>query len=535
MKRLVLTFALPALLLAAVPGAVAAPPARHLGQTATGGTAVGPCMCTALQFGDLGLEKASYLLPFDGVITKSGFYVGEEVNTGDSVQVRAFRRGATNHATVTGDGTTHLLPGLPTQSVSSFYERMPVSAGDVLGGRFKINSGSIDATPVQFNTSAPADEVGATLGSPALGETFETGGIGTKLRVNVEAVLEPDDDHDGYGDVSQDLCPGSPIGGGPCSGSLFGSDFQKNHGGVSGSGFDALYVQRSIGGTSTAAPSDGVVVRWRLLGAPTGDFGIKVISPTTGSSFQILRSSPTEHVTTESSPTIGKITSFATRLPIPAGGYLGLATPSLSTPESALPSPGSSLAKLHDGPDGTVYSEAGTITTQEFGYDADIEPDADHDGYGDVTQDSCPGTPSVHDGQCPVIDVFPPAETPKITGLEVAPKKFRVKAKGTSAKLKLKLSEAATVAFGIEAKKTCASKGKGKKARCKPGFHSVQTITQKLPAGQDTVPYSARLRGQVLLQPGSYRVTAVPTAGGVTGKAAQTTFKVLPPRHRAGH
>ena len=499
---------------------------------------MGPCVCTALQFGDLGLENASYLLPFDGVITKSGFYVGEEVNTGDSVQVRAFRRGATKHATVTGDGATHLLPGLPTQSVSNFYERMPVSAGDVLGGRFKINSGSIAATPVQFNTSAPTDEVGATLGTPALGETFETGGIGTKLRVNVEAVLEADEDHDSYGDVSQDLCPGSPIGGAPCSGSLFGSDFQKNHGGVSGSGFDALYVQRGIAGASTAAPFDGVVVRWRLLGAPTGDFGIKVISPTTGSSFQILHSSPTEHVTAESSPTIGKVTSFATRLSIPAGGYLGLATPSLSTPESAFPSPGSSLAKLHDGPDGTVYNEAGTITTQEFGYDADIEPDADHDGFGDITQDSCPGVAAVHDGQCPVIDVFPPpAPAPKITGLEVVPKRFRVKAKGGSAKLKLTLSREATVAFGIEAKKACGGKGKGKKARCKPGFHSVQTITQKLPAGQNAVPYSARLRRhgrEAPLAPGAYRVTAVPTAARLTGKAAQATFTVLAPR-RSGH
>jgi hypothetical protein len=31
---------------------------------------------------------------------------------------------------------------------------------------------------------------------------------------------------------------------------------------------------------------------------------------------------------------------------------------------------------------------------------ATIEPDADHDGYGDETQDSCPAIPTIHDGPC---------------------------------------------------------------------------------------------------------------------------------------
>ena len=37
-------------------------------------------------------------------------------------------------------------------------------------------------------------------------------------RVNLEAVLEPDEDNDGYGDFSQDLCPGSPIALSACAG-----------------------------------------------------------------------------------------------------------------------------------------------------------------------------------------------------------------------------------------------------------------------------------------------------------------------------
>jgi hypothetical protein len=514
--------------------AQATPAPQRFGQPSP--TGIAPCSCSALQFTDAHLAAGTYEVPYDGVLTKSSFGIGL-TQVGDWVQARTFEPTSANTAKVISQGEKHLTFGLTAGTVNFFYEREPAFAGDVLGARFNTGAGGIDYTPFLFESTLASDVEGSVqtgVGNfPEVGDAFTVSSTASKRRVNVEAVLEPDEDRDGYGDVSQDLCLGSPVGNAACSGTLFGSNFEGNHGGSGGSGFDALYIQRAVRGASTAAPFDGVVVRWRVLTRNTSDYGIRVVSPTTGSSFNVLGSSATEHVAFGPSPIIGGVTTFQTRLPIPAGGYVGLATASMSQPESVFPSPGSTLAKLHDGTDGTVYNESGAISTQELAYDADIEPDADHDGYGDITQDSCPGTALEHDGQCPVIDVFPPPTTPKITGLEVVPKKFRVKAKGSSAKLKLTLSREATVAFGIEAKKTCGGKGKGKKARCKPSFHVVQTITQRLPAGQDAVPYSARLRGQAPLRPGSYRVTAVPTATNVTGKAAQATFKVLPPHHRA--
>jgi len=516
----------------------AAPAPQRLGQPSP--TGIAPCTCSALQFTDAHLAAGTYEVPYDGVLTKSGFGIGL-TQVGDWVQARSFEPTNANTAKVISQGEKHPTFGLTAGTVNFFYEREPAFAGDVLGARFNTGAGGIDYTPFLFESTLASDVEGSVQtgagGFPEVGDAFTVSATASKRRVNVEAVLEPDEDHDGYGDVSQDLCPGSPLGNTACSGALFGSNFEGNHGGAGGSGFDALYIQRAVRGASTAAPFDGVVVRWRVLTRNTSDYGIRVVGPTTGSSFKVLGSSATEHVAFPPSPTIGGITTFQTRLPIPAGGYVGLATASMSQPESVFPSPGSSLAKLHDGSDGTVYDEPGAVSTQELTYDADIEADADHDGFGDLSQDSCPSTATVHDGQCPVIDVFPPPETPKITGLEVAPKKFRVKAKGTSAKLKLTLSREATVAFGIEAKKTCAGKGKGKKARCKPGFQAVQTINRKLSAGQGAVPYSARLRSrgkEIPLAPGSYRVTAVPSAGSLTGKATQASFTVLPPHHRAG-
>ena len=532
MKRLVQVALIAAALSTAGGAAQGAPAPKHLGEIASAVTAFANCPCTSVQFGDIGTANNSYTFPFSGVITKSGFYVGEEINAADWVQMRSFSRSGMSHATVTGEGAKHMLQGLSPKSIGTFYERLSVSASGALGARYSIASSFIEATPTYFNSPNAVDEVLGAGNNLAVGDSFEATPA-KKLRVNVEAVLEPDEDHDTYGDVSQDLCPVSPIGGGPCSGSLFGSDLQEAHSNGGGSIFEPLLVQKTVNGASTALPFDGVVVRWRVLSSNSGQFRVRVLSPQ-GSVLKVLSSSAVESVSVEPSPPIGKVTSFATRLPIPVGSYVGLASPTKSLAPIALNVSGASETEFHDAPDGSVIAEPGTAHSSEMAYDADVEPDADHDGYGDITQDSCPGTAAVHDGQCPVIDVFPPpATTPKITGLEVVPKKFRVKAKGNSAKLKLTLSHEATVAFGIEAKKTCGGKGKGKKARCKPGFRSVQTITQKLPAGQDTIPYSARLRGRAL-RPGSYRVTAVPTAGGVTGKATRATFTVLPPR-RASH
>ena len=396
----------------------AAPAPQRLGQPSP--TGIAPCTCSALQFTDAHLAAGTYEVPYDGVLTKSGFGIGL-TQVGDWVQARTFEPTSANTAKVISQGEKHLTFGLTAGTVNFFYEREPAFAGDVLGARFNTAAGGIDYTPHLFESRPASDVAGSVLtgagGFPEVGDAFTASSTPSKRRVNVEAVLEPDEDHDVYGDVSQDLCPGSPVGNAACSGTLFGSNFEGNHGGSGGSGFDALYIQRAVRGASTAAPFDGVVVRWRVLTRATSDYGIRVVGPTTGSSFKVLGSSATEHVAFGPSPTIGGITTFQTRLPIPAGGYVGLATASMSQPESVFPSPASTLAKLHDGSDGTVYNEPGAISTQELAYDADIEPDADHDGFGDVSQDSCATAATVHDGQCPVVDPPPDATVPKITGL----------------------------------------------------------------------------------------------------------------------
>lgn len=517
----------------------AAPAPQRLGQPSP--TGIAPCSCSALQFTDAHLAAGTYEVSYDGVLTKSSFGIGL-TQVGDWVQARTFEPTSANTARVISQGEKHLTFGLTAGTVNFFYEREPAFAGDVLGARFNTGAGGIDYTPHLFESTLASDVAGSVLtgagGFPEVGDAFTVSSTPSKRRVNVEAVLEPDEDHDVYGDVSQDLCPGLPVGNAACSGTLFGSNFEGNHGGGGGSGFDALYIQRAVRGASTAAPFDGVVVRWRVLTRNTSDYGIRVVGPTTGSSFKVLGSSATEHVAFAPSPTIGGITTFQTRLPIPAGGYVGLATASMSQPESVFPSPTSTLAKLHDGSDGTVYNEPGTISTQELAYDADIEPDADHDGFGDVTQDSCPSAASVQQGACPPPLVTNDEGAPGIAGFKAAPKVFRVKSRGAvvskklapaGTKLKLTLSKAATVAFSIEEKALCKS-AKGSK-QCPPTFRTLHTFKRRLPLGQSTVPYSGRYRkgGKIrTLGPASFRVTAVPTdATGLTGPLKRTSFTVV--------
>ncbi|HEU4943778.1 MAG TPA: hypothetical protein VFT10_01310, partial [Solirubrobacterales bacterium] len=375
MKQSALAIALASGVLAVgAAGAQAAPAPQHLGQPSP--TGIATCNCSAVQFTDAHLAAGTYEVPYDGVLTKSRFGIGL-TQAGDWVQARTYDPTSANTAKVVSQGEKHLTFGLTAGTVNFFYEREPAFAGDVLGARFNTASAFIDYTPFLFESTLASDVAGSVLTGPGnfpeVGDAF-TASTGSKLRVNAEAVLEPDEDRDGYGDVSQDLCPGSPLANSACSGTLFGSNFEGNHGGSGGSGFDALYIQRAVRGVSTGAPFDGVVVRWRVLTQNTSDFGIRVVSPTTGSSFKVLGSSATEHLAFEPSPTIGGVRTFQTRLPIPAGGYVGLATASMSQPESVFPSPGSTLAKLHDGSDGTAYSEPGTITTQELAYNADIEP-----------------------------------------------------------------------------------------------------------------------------------------------------------------
>ena len=152
------------------------------------------------------------------------------------------------------------------------------------------------------------------------------------------------------------------------------------------------------GNVAQTAPSSGVVTRWRVVGG-SGPMKLRVLRPQSDGSFLFVSSSAVE------SPSNTGLVTFNTQLPVQAGDYIGIelesATATLGVDNNSQAPVGTS-AMAFAGPvaDGGLEKPA-EIAQQARGYvNADIEPDADHDGYGDETQDQCP-TNAATQGPCP--------------------------------------------------------------------------------------------------------------------------------------
>jgi len=519
--------------------AAAAPLPVLVGQVGSGSTTgfattAGGCDCTVAQMHEATPASTSYVFPYDGVIVSSGTYVGASVESTDTVQVQTVNRTGATTGTVISEGTAHHLLGLPTSAVNRFYDRLPAHAGDVLAARFH-DSYYIESTPFFFKATAAGDEVEES--SPTAAGGSLSGSLVAERRVNLEAVLEPDEDHDGYGDASQDLCPGSPIATWACSGSLFGADLQGERSAPPPECLaSCLYVQTALGGASTAASTPGVIVRWRVLNGSSGAYRINVLTDNPGGSggayhaYHVLSIGETGTVTAPTNPAFPKISSFPARLPIPAGAYVGLTVPGGTVPGFQSSAGGQAKYSRTVAPFPGISGVAGESSNGAILYDADIEPDVDGDGYGDVTQDSCPTSASVHEGPCPVTTdpkKPPPGpnQLPKIGSLAVKPKSFHTKPLGRvtagakwGTKVKLSLSSAATVTLAIEARQ-------GRR------FHVVTRRTKKAAAGRTSVAFSGQYRrgGKLTeLQPGAYRLTASAKDSAGTGPVKRTSFIVLP-------
>jgi hypothetical protein len=109
------------------------------------------------------------------------------------------------------------------------------------------------------------------------------------------------------------------------------------------------------------------------------------------------------------------LVTFNTRQPIQAGDYIGLELESAAATigiDQTQTSTGTTAAAF-GGPIADGASATPRVSAQGGrGYlNADVEPDADRDGFGDETQDQCP-TNAALQGPCPppvVVDKAPPS------------------------------------------------------------------------------------------------------------------------------
>jgi hypothetical protein len=543
----------PALLLICLAGLAATPTASatpiEVGQVPAANGTVGGCLTPCTRFQLRTQAAPSYTIPWQGVITRVAFRLGPEQSQPEEwVQARVVKPAGID-ATVTAEGVKHDIVGLvpPPSRIMEWDERIPAAAGEVLGNRVKSNAAA-EATEAIFQTTGAEDEVGsAGSTNPAVGVRFPSTSF-TQARANVLAVVEHDEDGDGYGDESQDLCPGSPIGAAACAGSLFGSNLQGGRELIVGcTSQDCLRVQTSYGGASTAVPAAGVITRWRVLNASVGEYHLRVVRPVAGG-YEVLGSA-TGNVTVARTVRFAHISSFPTRLPIPAGGYVGISPPRTAQMFYEPPAAGSAFTQGADSAAPGATVSAGVSIPGGLLYDADVEPDADHDGYGDLTQDLCPTDPSTQ-GTCPLPtgtagpEAPAPVTTtgaptgggpgtkrgsgggskpgrPRISGLKASPSHFKA-AHGTT--LRLRLSADATVTFTTQRKASCAPRAN----HCSP-WRTVYSFHRKLKAGarkvHDTAMFTKAGRRQALA-PGAYRLVAVAKAKGATGPPSTATLVV---------
>jgi hypothetical protein len=333
-----------------------------------------------------------------------------------------------------------------------------------------------------------------------------------------------------------------------------GTNFASDAGGNSPNGCESVCTATNIQlpAANTAAggltaPSDGVVVRWRVKSGSSGNpISLRVLHPA-GGTFNFTGAG-----TSAPSQTVSGLTDpIPTRLPIRAGDSIGL-----NPQNSALvwaPTNGGTLAfwsttngftnGLNDGATGTGTGSSGngSSTAGEVLVQAVIEPDADKDGFGNETQDGCPGdaarqTPPCGSGNTnPNGNPPPPAvNSPKISSARVSPASFRL---GTTARIKFTLSKLAKYTLAFDQIKAGRKRGK----RCVPQSRTVRTGARCTAfvrratrsgagrLGANSLAFTGRVAGKALPL-GAYRITFVAVDSAGNAAAAKTARFTLRPR-----
>jgi hypothetical protein len=295
--------------------------------------------------------------------------------------------------------------------------------------------------------------------------------------------------------------------------------------------------------TSTAAngltsPMAGVVVKYRVKSGSAGDaVALRVLRPGGGTTF-------TGAGTSSPPATLGTGTSeFAARLRIRSGDSIGLNVSNekivwantASATGVVWGSPNGFATGLADGASGAGQGQ----TARELLVQGVVEPDADNDGFGDETQDGCPGDPARQTSPCatgtpnPGGNPPPPAlDAPSITSARVTPASFRI---DTTARVRFRLSEAARYTLTFDQ----ILPGRRRSGRCVRQSRTVRTGTRCSVfvrrgsrssagvSGANAVAFRGRIARRAL-PVGRYRVTigAVDRDGNTaTSRAARFTLR----------
>jgi hypothetical protein len=205
--------------------------------------------------------------------------------------------------------------------------------------------------------------------------------------------------------------------------------------GIVGAGGGATFVQTALPGGVNQSPITGVAVRYRVQSNVWGDIRLRILRPVAGTStFDAVGTSATSSLTGAFDDLVHE---FPARLPISAGDHIGIDATNSARIRNTLPA-GSTYGywfPILADPDPPSAPTPGGGMTHAILLNADVELDADRDGFGDETQDACPTDASTQ-AACPVAPVAaaPQAKTKK----RCKKKRKKTGAKGASAAKKKK-------------------------------------------------------------------------------------------------
>jgi hypothetical protein len=144
----------------------------------------------------------------------------------------------------------------------------------------------------------------------------------------------------------------------------------------------------TTGAPTAVAPFDGVIVRWRVKsGSPASGLALRTLRATGGGNYTGVGKSESQELQQAGTAT------FATRLVVKAGDVIGLDNDSGA---KLFASPVSTAAYFFAPALGAFAHMPAKQSSRELLVNADIEHDVDGDGYGDETQDLCPGDETRH-------------------------------------------------------------------------------------------------------------------------------------------
>ena len=249
---------------------------------------------------------------------------------------------------------------------------------------------------------------------------------------------------------------------------------------------------------------------------------------------------------------------FATRIPVVANDLVALGVGPLAAgqnpPYCVFSGGGAAQSRvrlLADDAPGTAPLSWDAMPTYPYrvSVSASLEPDLDHDGYGDETQDSCPTDATTH-GSCATAGAAPspapgPAAAPlMLTQERLVPTTFQAAPSGRSVRsvrgrygttVTYTLNVAAMTRFTVTQLRTgrraggrCASLTRRNRnaRRCTHRVTLPGHFTLAGRAGANTLAFTGRIGGE-RLKPGSYRLAATPTANGLTGRSLSAPFRIV--------